>query len=241
MRRPAPGRAVLRVRAVACSHCSGQLGSAGWCFSAGARRRRVVPRRVTWVLVSCVRAWPHSMGEIQMCWSWVCWRALQRMRSTMASWTPCPGLARTRRALTVSLVLLSCRLYQRSGVSAALPWRVARRRSRSLMVAGVRGGCPGSGGVWRGGRSRSNAATSMCVWRWAGLVGLGGVRWSRGREVAGPGVSGVVAAGGSLGGCSSWMVWRCLGGLWTEIEGVCGVQSRLVDLWVMHSMVMDET
>ena len=47
---------------MACSHCSGWFGSAGWSFSAGARRRRVVPQRVTFVSVSCVRAWPHSMG-----------------------------------------------------------------------------------------------------------------------------------------------------------------------------------
>ena len=62
MRRPAARRAVSRVGAVACSHCSGQFGSAGWSFSAGACRRRTVPRRVTLMSVSCVRAWPHSNG-----------------------------------------------------------------------------------------------------------------------------------------------------------------------------------
>ena len=51
-----------RVGAVACSHCSGRFGSAGWSFSAGARRRRTVPRRVTLMSVSCVRAWRHSFG-----------------------------------------------------------------------------------------------------------------------------------------------------------------------------------
>ena len=54
-------------------------------------------------------------------------------------------------------------------------------------------------------------------------------------------MSRVVAAGRLLGGCSSGVVWRCLGGLWTEMEGVCGVGRRLVDLWDMHSIVMDET
>ena len=44
------------------------VGSAGWSFSAGARPRRTVPRRVTLMSVSCVRAWPHSMGGIQTCW-----------------------------------------------------------------------------------------------------------------------------------------------------------------------------
>ena len=39
------------------SHCSGRFGSAGWSFSAGARRRRTVPRRVTLMLVLCVRAY----------------------------------------------------------------------------------------------------------------------------------------------------------------------------------------
>ena len=150
MRRPAARRAVSRVGAVACSYCSRLFGSAGWSFSAGARRRRMVPRRVTLVSVSCVRAWPHSMGLIQTCWPWVCWRARQSTRSTMASCRPLPGVVRSRRALTVSLVQSSCRRYQPRGVVRALPWRVARRRSGSRMVAGVRGGCPGSRGGWAG-------------------------------------------------------------------------------------------
>ena len=45
MRSPAARRAVSRVGAVACSHCSGRFGSAGWSFSAGARRRRTVPNQ----------------------------------------------------------------------------------------------------------------------------------------------------------------------------------------------------
>ena len=92
----------------------------------------------------------------------------------------CPGPARSRSALTVSFVELSCRQDQPRGVSEALPWTVAPRRWGSLMVVGVRGGCPGSGGVWRGGLSRSSASTLMFGWCWAGLAGLGGVRWSRG-------------------------------------------------------------
>ena len=51
MQRRAVPMAVLRVGAVAFSDCSGRLGSAGWSFCAGARRRRVVPRRVTLVSV----------------------------------------------------------------------------------------------------------------------------------------------------------------------------------------------
>ena len=240
MRRPAARTAVSRDGAVACSHRSGWFGSAGWSLSAGARRRRVVLRRVTLVSVSCVRAWPHSMGQIQTCWPWACWRACQRTRSTMASGRPLPGVARSRRALTVRLVQLSCRRYQPRGVSRALPWRVAGRRSGSKMVVGVRGGCSGSGGAWRGGLSRSCASTSMYGWPWAGLVGLGGARWPRGCEV-GPGVSWVLVAGGSRGGWPSRVLWWRLGCLWTEIGGVCGAQSRLADFWVMHGMVMDET
>ena len=137
MRRPAARRAVSRIGAVASSHCSGWLGSAGWSLSAGARRRRMVPRRVTLMSVSCVRAWLHSMGGIQTCWPWVCLRARHSTRSTMASWRPLPGVVRSRRALTVSLVQSSCRRYQPRGVVRALPWRVARRRSGSRMVAGV--------------------------------------------------------------------------------------------------------
>ena len=47
MRRPAARRAVSPVGAVACSHSSGWFGSPGWSLSAGARRRRMVRRRVT--------------------------------------------------------------------------------------------------------------------------------------------------------------------------------------------------
>ena len=64
----------------------------------------------------------------------------------MASWWPLPGVVRSRKALMVSLVQSSCRRYQPRGVVRALPWRVARRRSGSRRVAGVRGGFPGSGG-----------------------------------------------------------------------------------------------
>ena len=35
-----------------------------------------------------------------------------------------------------------------------MPWRPARRGSGLLMVVGIRGGCSGSGGVWRDGLSR---------------------------------------------------------------------------------------
>ena len=80
----------------------------------------------------------------------------------------------------MSLVQLSCRRYQPRGVSRALPWRVARRMSGSLTVAGVRGGALGLWGVWRGGLSRSGASTSMCAWCLAGLAKLGGAEWSRG-------------------------------------------------------------
>ena len=140
MRRTAARRAVSRVGAVACFQYSGWFGSAGWSFSAGACRRRMVPRRVTLVSVSCVRAWPHSMGGIQTCWPWVCWRTRQSTRSAMASWRPLPGVVRSRRALMVSLVQSSCRRCQPRGVLRALPWRAARRRSGSRMVVGVWGG-----------------------------------------------------------------------------------------------------
>ena len=72
----------------------------------------------------------------------------------MASWRPLPGVVRSRRALTVSLVQLSCRRYQSRGVSRALPSRVARTRSGSRMVIGVRGDAPGPGGLGWAGRCR---------------------------------------------------------------------------------------
>ena len=151
MWRPAARKAVSQVGAVACSHCSGWFGFAGWSLSAGACRRRMVPQRVTLVLPLCARAWPHSMGGIQMSWPWACWRARQSTRSTMVPWSPLPGVVRSRRVLMVSLVQLSCRRYQPRGMLRALPWRVAQRRSASRMVVGVTGGCSGSRGGGRGG------------------------------------------------------------------------------------------
>ena len=78
----------------------------------------------------------------------------------------------------MSLVQLSCRRYQPRGVLRALPWRVARRRSVSRMVVGVREGCSGSGGGWLGGPPGSCASASMYGWPWVGLAGLGGARWT---------------------------------------------------------------
>ena len=78
----------------------------------------------------------------------------------MVSWRPSPGVVRSRRALTVSLVQLSYRRYQPRGVLRALPCRVARRRLGSRMVVGVGGGCSGSGGGGLGGLPGSCAATS---------------------------------------------------------------------------------
>ena len=219
MRRPAARRAVSRVGAVACTHCSGWLGSAGWSPPAGARRRRMVPRHVTLVSVSWVRAWPHSMGGIQTCWPWALWRARQSTRFTMASWRPLPGVVKSWRALTVSLIQLSCMLYQPGGVLRALPWRVARRRSGSRMVVGVRGGCSGSGGGGGGGASwvgcRGPARLRRCMggpgWLWLGWAapgGLVGERWAlacrgwlwRGGLVVGP---------GGLLGCSGGVLEAC--------------------------------
>ena len=44
------------------------------------------------------------------------------------------------------------------------------------MVAGVRGGCPGSGGGGLGGLPGSCASTSTYGWPWLGSAGLGGAR-----------------------------------------------------------------
>ena len=141
----------------------------------------------------------------------------------MVSWRPLPGVVRSRRALTVSLAQSSCRRYQPRGVVGALSWRVARRRSGSRMVAGVRGGCPGSGGGGLDGLPGSCVSTSMDGWPWLGSAGLGGAGWLLGCETG-------------LGA-----LWWCLGDLWMETGGACGAWSGLVDVWVMHGMVMDET
>ena len=77
----------------------------------------------------------------------------------------------------MSLVQSSCRRYQPRGVLRALPWRVARRRSGSRLVVGVRGGCPGSRGGSLGGLPGSCASTSTYGWPWLGSAGLGGAGW----------------------------------------------------------------
>ena len=227
MRRQAARRAVARAGAVACSPCSGSFGSAGWSFSAGARRWRMVPRRVTLVSVSCVRAWPHSMGGIQMCWPWSSWRARQSTRSTMASWRHLPGVVRSRRAWTLSLVQLSSRRYQPRGVFRSLPWRVGRRRSGSRMVVCVRGGYSGSGGAsWVGcrGSARPRRCMGGPMWAWLGWAvpgGLLGERWALGCRVCWWRGNLAVGPAGLLG-CSDGVFEACR---WTP-GGVCGARSR---------------
>ena len=81
---------------------------------------------------------------------------------------------------TVNLVQLSCRQSQPRGVFRALPWRVARRRSGSRMVVGVRGGCSGSGAGWLGWLPGSCACAWMYEWPLVGLAGLGGAGWPPG-------------------------------------------------------------
>ena len=46
---------------------------------------------------------------------------------------------------------------------------------------------------------------------------------------------------GSCGGHSSGADWLCFGGVSTRMRGIHGLLSRLLHLWVMHGMVMDET
>ena len=88
------------------------------------------------------------------------------------------------------------------------------------MVVGVRGGCSGSGGVWRAGLSLSGGSTLIGAWFWAGVAGPGGAGWSLGREAGGPGVSQVAVAVGSCGRRSSRAHWWCLAGTWTERGGL---------------------
>ena len=76
----------------------------------------------------------------------------------------------------MSLVHSSCRRYQPRRVVRALPWRVARRRSGSRKVAGVRGGCPGSGGGWA---ARVAGVLHVYVDVWLALAGLGRARRCR--------------------------------------------------------------
>ena len=161
-------------------------GVAGWCGGLFALPQMV---QVRWVVpppwgssqvygpltcdvdvgVVCQGLAPLDGGDPDV-WPWLCLRARQSTRSTMASWRPLPWVVRSRRALTVSRVLSSCRRYQPRGVVRALPWRVAWRRSGSRMVAGVRGGVPRVRGGWAGW-----VAGVLCVYVnvWLALVGLG--------------------------------------------------------------------
>ena len=91
------------------------------------------------------------------------------------------------------------------------------------MVAGVRGGCPGSGLGGLDGLPGSCASTSTYGWPWLGSAGLGGAGWLLGWK------TGFRA------------LWLCLGGLQTEMGGACEARGGLVDVSVMHGMVMDET
>ena len=161
----------------------------------------------------------------------------------MALWRPLPGVVRSRRALMVSLVQLSCRRYQLRGVLRALPLRVARRRSGSQMVVGVRGGVlrvRGGRAWWVAGVLR----VPVDVW-----VAVGGHGWAGRCRVAlwvRGGHWGAVAAcgGGALRWCplAFWgalvVSWRPAGG--DGGGGVFGARSGLVDFWVMQGMVMDE-
>ena len=70
----------------------------------------------------------------------------------------------------MSLVQSSCRQYQPRGVVGALSWRVARRRSESWMVAGVRGGVPRVRGGWTGWAA---GVLRVHVDSWWALVGRG--------------------------------------------------------------------
>ena len=120
----------------------------------------------------------------------------------MASWRLLSGMARSWRALTVSQVHLSSWRYQPRGVSKALHWRAARRRSGSRMVVGARG-------VWGGlaGWAVEFLRVHVDVW---GV--LGGLDWAGRRRVV-PWVRGgpwgVVGACG--GGVLRWVAfWGAL-------------------------------
>ena len=99
---------------------------------------------------------------------------------------PLPWVVRSRRALTVSLVQLSCRRYQPRGVLRALPWRVDRRRAGSRMVVSVRGGVlrvREGGLVGCRGPARPRRRMGDPGWArpgWAVLGSFAGERWALG-------------------------------------------------------------
>ena len=80
---------------------------------------------------------------------------------------------------------------------------------------------------------------------WAALGGLG---WA-GRCRLAPWVRG--GLWGAVGACGGWVLswglqafWGALVVSWRPADGdggLCGARRRVVDFWVMHGMVMDET
>ena len=115
----------------------------------------------------------------------------------MASWRPLPGVARSWRALTVSPAQLSCRWYQPRGVSRALPGRIARRKSGSRMVVGVKGGVLR---VWGGLAGRAIEVLRVHVDVWVVLGGPGWDGWCRVASWVRGGPWGVLEACGRIGG-----------------------------------------
>ena len=119
----------------------------------------------------------------------------------------------------MSLVRLSCRRYEPRGTSRALPWRIARRRSGSLTVAGLRGGLPwGWGGL---------AGPAFGVWRVHVdvCVVLGGLAWA-GRCWVVPRLRGGwswCVTGACGGGVLRWVfLWGALMVSWRSVDGLGG-------------------
>ena len=118
-------RAASGLDGVALSHSSGWFGSAGLSFSAAAGASKACGPFVGVGVDVLFQGLGTFDGGIQTHWPCVCWRVLQRTRSTVVLWRPFSGSVRSRRASLVRAVQLSCRRYQPRKVSNPLPWRGA--------------------------------------------------------------------------------------------------------------------
>ena len=101
-------------------------------------------------------------------------------------------------------------------------------------------GCSEEVGVADGGRCEGGGAPGLGRVGWMGCRGLARLRQRTVRPcLAWPGWA---VPGGFLG--ERWASGRC-GGVLEDCGwrwgGACGAQSGLVDVWVMHGMIMDET
>ena len=95
----------------------------------------------------------------------------------MASWRPLPGVVRSQRALTVSLVQSSCRRYQPRGGGQGPALEGCSEEVGVADGGRCEGRVPRVRGGGLDGLPGSCASTSTYGWPWQGLARLGVSGW----------------------------------------------------------------